>query len=344
MTGTATALCAAISIDSTEAAPEWVHLLPAGDVRTVDGRGPYTQGDAAALIAASMARGKLPLDENHAFDRAAKLGNPSPAHAWITELQARADGIWGRAEWVDPAARVWRRYRGISPAIVHDPAKRILAIPRASLVNDPNLTGLTTLHLKEDDTMDFRALLIEMLKLDSGADDAAIAAALRAMFDKDAGVALQSALDPIAVAAGLATGSDAAAIVAGIQQLGSGDAGVIVSLQSELRDVTTRLNTTIEAGQRRDAEAYVDGAIAAGRVGVKPLRDRYVALHMRDRGEAEALIGGMPIVKAGASLDAFVADRGKDGLDDEDRRFCALMGIDPAEYAKTRSELTTEVL
>jgi len=47
---------------------EWVHLLPAGTITTMDGRGPYRVSDAAALIAQSLHQGaKLPIDENHAY-------------------------------------------------------------------------------------------------------------------------------------------------------------------------------------------------------------------------------------------------------------------------------------
>jgi phage I-like protein len=35
-------------------APEWVHLVPAGRFSGVDGRGPYTLADPAAVIAASL--------------------------------------------------------------------------------------------------------------------------------------------------------------------------------------------------------------------------------------------------------------------------------------------------
>jgi len=143
------ALCGALPLSDSTGPPEWVHLLPAGTVRTVDGRGPYSQGDARALIAASMAGGKLPLDENHSADRAAPRGDPSPARAWITALQSRADGIWGRVEWVEPSVPYWRMYRGISPAIVHNKAGHVLSIARASLINTPNLIGLTALHSQQ---------------------------------------------------------------------------------------------------------------------------------------------------------------------------------------------------
>jgi phage I-like protein len=67
--------------------PEWVHLLPIGTFSGVDGRGPYTVPDPAAVIAASMAVRRLPVDENHATDLAAPKGEPSPARGWIVEMQ-----------------------------------------------------------------------------------------------------------------------------------------------------------------------------------------------------------------------------------------------------------------
>ena len=42
-----------------EGAPDWVHLLPAGEIRTCDGRGPYRVPDAARTFAGMKARGVL---------------------------------------------------------------------------------------------------------------------------------------------------------------------------------------------------------------------------------------------------------------------------------------------
>ena len=87
--------------------PEWVHLLPAGEVRTQDGRGPYRAADVAALMAASLPEGgKLVLDENHSTDLAAPKGASAPAMGWIVELQARSDGIWGRVDWTGAGRRL----------------------------------------------------------------------------------------------------------------------------------------------------------------------------------------------------------------------------------------------
>ncbi|MBJ6985914.1 hypothetical protein [Devosia sp. MC521] len=63
------ALCSALDFSTAEpGAPEWVHLLPVGEILTNDGRGPYRVNDAAELIANSMAVGRLVIDETHAND------------------------------------------------------------------------------------------------------------------------------------------------------------------------------------------------------------------------------------------------------------------------------------
>lgn len=145
-----TALCAAIGLAPANDAPEWVHLLPAGEVLTHDGRGPYRVADAAALIAVSLPNGsKLALDENHSTDLAAPKGLPAPARGWIVELQHRADGLWGRVEWTPEGRPLARAYRGISPVIAHKADGTITAVLRASLTNTPNLTGLRSMHSED---------------------------------------------------------------------------------------------------------------------------------------------------------------------------------------------------
>ncbi len=157
------AICSAQALPATSI-PEWVHLLPAGQVRTVDGRGPYTVANATALCAASMAGGKLALDENHATDLAAPKGLSAPARGWIVALQARQDGIWGKVVWTPEGRRLVPGYRGISPVIRHDKSSgRIDAILRASLTNTPNLSGLVSLHSQAP--QDVRKWLIDTLSI-----------------------------------------------------------------------------------------------------------------------------------------------------------------------------------
>lgn len=344
-------LCSALALPDGDGAPDWLHLLPAGLVRTIDGRGPYRVGDVQQLMATSIAGGKLPLDENHATDLAAPKGGSAPARGWIVELQNRADGIWGKVDWTGPGRRMAedKEYRGVSPVIAHDRDGVITAILRASLTNTPNLAGLTALHSQEGNSMDLLARLIEALGLDAGADGDAVVTAIKKLKDAGSGqavaTALQSALAPIGAIIGLQSTADAAAVLAGVQQLkaGAGDGAAIVALQAELTDVTNRLNAAVDNQARDKAVAFVDGAIGAGRVGVKPVRDEYVAMHMADPARAEKLVNAMPVLKAGATV---VGDppKGADGLDAEDRKLIQLMGLDPAAYAAAHAEIRQEAL
>ncbi|WP_425230210.1 phage protease [Sphingomonas sp.] len=339
MKGFSPVLCSAQALPEGDA-PDWLHLLPAGTVTTVDGRGPYQLTDTAAVIAASLeaAGGKLPIDECHAIDRAAPLGLPAPARGWIVELQGRDDGLWGRVEWTEQGRQIMadRQYRGLSPAIVHDKLKNITAVLRASLINTPNLVGLTALH-SEGNQMDLLARLIEALGLDAGADGDAVIAAIKKLKDMPA-PALQSALAPIGAALGLAAGADATAVLAGVQQLtaAKGDSAAIVALQGELATTAQTLADLLDSNKRRDATTFVDGAIAEGRVGVKPMRERYIALHMADPVATAAQVAALPAIKPGATFTGTDPGRAADGLSAEDERTIALMGIDRAAFLETR--------
>jgi phage I-like protein len=168
---TSIAICSAQALPAT-AIPEWLHLLPSGTIKTADGRGPYRVQDAKALMSASMAGGKLVLDENHATDLAAPKGLPAPARGWIVELQQRLDGIWGRVEWTPEGRRMMgdRQYRGVSPVIQHNLAGTVGAIVRASLTNTPNFTGLVSLHSEGKDKLRQWLIATLPIKAEDGMD------------------------------------------------------------------------------------------------------------------------------------------------------------------------------
>lgn len=312
-------LCSALPIDAAadgDGVPEWIHLLPAGEIRTADGRGPYTVKSMHAIAAGLKAGDRLPIDECHATDRAAPLGQPAPARGWIVALQAREDGLWGQVEWTGAGKALMadRAYRGVSPVIAHTRKNEVLAVLRASLINTPNLAGLTALHgedgLSEETGMDWKAKLIELLGLGGDAGDDAIMAALAAKME-DAPVALQA------------------------QQIDVFADQRFIALQGELTTATTQLAALRDERSRDAATAFVDGAIAEGRVGVKPLRDDYIAMHMANPDQARKIVGGLPAL-AGASTAAGVApaaDAG--GLTAAQRRTIALMGLDEDEYRKS---------
>jgi phage I-like protein len=343
--------------------PEWIHLTPAGTFSGADGRGPFTLKDAAAVITASMAAGKLAIDENHSIDKAAPEGRPAPARGWIVEMQLRSDGIWGRVEWTGEGKRLVEdhAYRGISPVFVAEKAGgKVVKILRAALTNDPNLT-LTTLHSRTPD-MDL-AKLRQALGLK---DDATEEAVLTAVTSHAAIVAAHAAL---VGAAGLkpeakpeevlaqvtahaadagklsaiadhfkAAGLDLAKLTpkdleTHLQARGDGNVAqltqTVVSLQAQL--------TTLQlAGAKEKAEAFVDGAIAAGKP-IKPLRDHYVARHQKDAAAVETEINGMVSIKAGGIVQTPRTEG--QALDADELAACNLMGIDPVKFAETKAEL-----
>lgn len=337
------ALCASIELAATAEAPEWVHLLPAGEIRTGDGRGPYRVVDAAALCAASLSAGeKLVLDENHATDLAAPRGESAPARGWIVELQPRTDGVWGKVEWTAHGRRLvaGRSYRGISPVITHRQDGLVTGLLRASLVNKPNLRGLTALHSSQEKSMDLLAKLLTALGLPATTSEETLLTAITAMHAQQAkaSTALQAALDPIGVAIGLQAGADASAVLAGVQQLkaGAGDAPTIVALQQEITTLGTQLATLKTDTARKAATAFVDAAIRAGTVSVKPLRDHYIARHMENPAQVETEINAFPkLGPSGTSIVPPAPANGEIALQAEDSAVARLLGIAPKAMAGT---------
>lgn len=304
-----TALMAAHALlDTASGAPEWIHLLPATDrpILTRDGRGPYRVIDAHQVIANSRAyMAELPIDENHAIDIAAPKGGRAVAHGWIDRMEAREDGIWGHVEWT-PSGRDLlsaQSYRYISPVIGHDRAGRITHILRASLVNRPNLRGLTALHQEEDSDMSLLERLTEIVGLHAEASEAEVIEAVTGLKANGGGdaVALQAQMAELGTVLG-APGDDHAALLAAARKAAAGGEGdAVVALQAELATMTSNFNNLSETIARKDATAFVDGEIRRGRVGIKPLRDHYITRHMADAATVEKEITALPLITGTAT-------------------------------------------
>ena len=294
---------------SQDEVPEWIHLLPSGPtITTIDGRGPYSVVNPVAVVQASLhGVSRLPIDENHAIDIAAPRGEASPARGHIVELAARDDGIWGRVEWTRAGRELIadRAYGGISPVIIHDRAKKVLSIARASLVNRPNLRGLTALH--QEETMSLEQRLAELLGMGADATEDALIERITSLHAQAATpaeelTALQSQVSEIGVALGVTASADADAVLAAARAARTGQGDAITALQSELASVGNQLQELREATARERATAFVDAAIQDGRVSVKPLRDHYIAMHMQDPARVEKEIAAMPSLKAGGGV------------------------------------------
>lgn len=327
------ALAAAMDLPEGQDVPDWVHLLPAvgADIHTFDGRGPYRVEDAAAVIAASFAADPrdatgLILDENHAQDRAAPLGLSSPARGKITEMEARADGIWGRVAWNRAGRELVadRAYRGISPTFVHDAAGRVIRVLRASLVNNPNLRGLTALNMETG--MSFTARLAEALGKPATATEDELLAAARAAA---ATTALQSSLAEIGTALGV-EGGNAGSILAAARIL-KASAADLTALQAE--------NAAFKAAAKRSkAEAFIDQAIREKRSGVSAAnREEMISSHMENPAFVEKMISAQPQLGEIAHLGGTPPGAGAlaVALSADQEAAAKALGISKADYLKT---------
>lgn len=325
-------------------APEFIHLLPAGpSFSGADGRGPFSIDDMAALIARSSGR-KLPIDVNHAIDIEGQAGRASPAVGWIVALEARDDGLWGKVEWTPRGELLvrTRAYGFVSPVFTHakDKGHRIIQVLRAALTNDPNLTTLTALHNRNQETSEMENELREALGLPETADQAAILAAVRTAHQ--ASTAQAALMSRIAEAAGVAKDATGDQIVTALQTRG-GDDDEVAELRGQVKELNTRLTTAVTEAATTKAKTVVDAAIEAGKI-VPALRDRFIARHIKDPADVEAEIKLMPSLHAAGLGNRRVVDpTGESQLTDTDAQVVQAMGLDPKEFA-AQAKLQREAL
>ena len=168
--------------------PEWVHLLPLGQITGRDGR-TYTLSNPDTLLAAfEMGNIDLPIDFEHQSETYKdKRTGPIPVAGWIKELKIQSDGVWGRVEWTREAHNMiqTRQYRYISPVMNYLKGGEVVRLKSAALVHHPNLE-LTALS-SEEETMDeersFLHELAKMLGLADGASKDEILKAVKAIKD-----------------------------------------------------------------------------------------------------------------------------------------------------------------
>jgi phage I-like protein len=315
--------------------PEWVHLMPAGTFRAKDGRGPFSLKNPGGVIAASMAGGKLPLDENHSTELAPNLGQPSPAHGWIVGMEVRDDGIWGRVEWNASGQTLMTNtsYSGISPVFHHDKAGTVLRITSAALTNNPALGDLKSLNTLEN-PMDL-APYRRALGLADDADETAILAAVTA--NTTAATVQGVRMTALATAAGLKADLAPDVVFAALQArvAGGGDVGTLMAttarLEAEL--MTLRADTGKVA-----ATSMVDRMIRAGKP-INALREIYIVRATADLAGIEAELKLLPSIN-GAGV-ARMAGEGGEGNSDADltgveKEVAARMGLDPMKLLEAR--------
>ena len=356
------------------AAPEWVQLMPAGDLSARDGRR-WKLTDAAAVVEASRSRAgatDLVFDYGHQTDYARENGQPAPAAGWIRELQARADGIWGRVEWTERAAASIkaREFRYVSPTFQHTKAGVVTEVLRAALTNNPalDLPALAQRTKNDDDpngggTMheQLKRILAKLgLKPDSEPTTAEADAAL-ARIDPAPPIDMAA----LATALGLAAASSAADVLAAAKKRG-GELAKALGLaetatadevlaaakaartstasdnptayvpRAEFDRVASQLNELQTSRADEQATAAVDGAIKDGKL-APAQRDWGLASAKKDLDAFKSYVASAPVIVTPATAAPAPAGDPEAALTGEELSVCRSMGLSEDAFKAARA-------
>ena len=168
-----TELRAALNFElSATTLPQWIELIPAGQIITGRDSRTWRNTNPQRIIDAFNAnQADIPGDIEHATELKAPQGEPAPAIAWVKELQLRDGAVWGRVEWNDIGRELVgsKQYRYISPVFKYEKGTMEIAqVTSFGLSNNHNLflTALNNNHQinqpnqaqTPEDTMDLKAL------------------------------------------------------------------------------------------------------------------------------------------------------------------------------------------
>jgi len=337
-----------------EALPSEILLIPAGEVKTRphDGRAPWTNANPEAVVAATKAlQAPLPIDYDHASEKAAASGNPAPAAGWIDEVFTRDGAVWGNVSWTDRAKAHLsaREYRFFSPTFWFDRTTRtIKRLVGGALTNDPAFF-MKAIASAEGDTMDEeqRQVLAAKLGLKATATVTEIAAAVGQLQEKtQAAAGPGTDLAAVAKAAGLGAEATAEDVARKVGELASAaaDGGTPDPAQfvpiSEHRALASRIEALETAEAESKAAAAVDEAVKAGKV-TPAGRDWALAYAAKDPEGFRQFVAAQPaIVKDGALVPGLTPpDAAGSGLSPEEKAVAASMGLSEEAYLKSKKQL-----
>jgi len=147
----------------------WCQIAPLGEyahssgvVQVIDAKAIEAMVAAFLGRAGSTGSSAALLEERHGSDHilvdydhfSYQEGNASEAAGWITQLEARGDGLWGKVRWTPEgeAALTEGRYRFLSPVWLAGEVEQLgagrirpLRLDSAGLTNHPNLRGMVPL-------------------------------------------------------------------------------------------------------------------------------------------------------------------------------------------------------
>lgn len=339
--------------EELETVPEWVHIMPAGEFSAADGRGPFHLVDPEAVIARSMRpMVELPVDRDHELVFQGTSGSHKTAAGWIKEMEARADGIWARVEWLRWAKYqiLAKEYRYISPVFLtaKDDGGAVIKILHISLCIDPALelnaiaasNFYNNLNNEEDeDDMDKKKLMAMAAALGltiKDGDDLEVIVIAAAQAQTAELTALKENLDALREALGADKDADGAALVTAAQNLNTGAPEIDPTEYvpaSMFRNVQKELKELRHATGEDKAVAAVNAAMASGKVapGQKAWAMAYAKSNL---DEFNQFVETAPVIVASGEADETKkqAAGGKSGLSETEMAVCSQLGLSPEKF------------
>ena len=314
--------------------PRWIQLIPAGEFRGRDGRGPFRLADPARVIANTLAlrmEAGIPVDFDHATEFSTVQGRPAPAAGWIDALAVRNGAVWGRVEWTPrgAAALSERQYRYLSPVFQFAPDGEVIRLLRAGLTNNPNLYLTAVCAARNpDEEKQMETLLDELraiLGMDEEADAGALLARVRQLVE--------------AASAGERDGRNGAAATASNQAFDPANYVAMADFQRTLSE----LNALRAARAREQAENAVDEAIRSGRL-IPAQREWAIAYCQADLNGFTEFMARQPALVARTGESGFGrAGRVREGaatLSPTELAVCSRLGIAAEDFMRRKSAKT----
>lgn len=322
MQNIAAAILCSQAIPEGPTAPDWILLVPAGEIVARDGRAFSNRTPDVIVTAFREDRKDMPVDYEHATHLRAPEGLSAPAVAWVKDIDVRDGAIWGQVDWNRDGREAVesKAYRYISPVVHPDASGNVVRISSVALTNDPALylPALLRRDPTEEENDMLKAIALA-LGLAETATEAEILSKLTAN-KTEVELLTRKAEKP-----------DPELFVA------RKDHDAVVELCSQRG---AEIETLKKADEDRAVTSAVEGAIAAGKV-IPAVKESEMEL-CRAIGVTkyqERLSRLTPIVKPGEDPAARAAETGKGGaFTAGEVEVLRRMGISEADAKKTREE------
>lgn len=336
---------------ASDAPPDWIHILPAGQFTGADGRGPWSNPKPDDVVAASITGGRpVPVDYNHQTLFAVLNGGEAPAAGWIDRMDVRDGAVWAHVDWTARGATAVaaKDYRFVSPTFEHAKDGTVRRIVSVGLVNSPNLTELPAINSQTlGDPMTLEEILAQLraaLGLAAETDAPAIVAACTAARTEIAATA--AVLAPLGVAVGVAANATLTDLVAAAKtklETGAPDPAQFVPMAA-FQELQTKVSTLLNDGAQSKATLAVNAAMQAGKVS-PALKDWAISYASKDPAGFEAWTKAAPaIVKPQGGLVPNGGPPSDGGTGDEAAlAVCAKLGITLDAYKAAGKAYQTQM-